>query len=339
MAIIGCGAIGQRRHLPEFTAHPDCQVVACVDVNGKRAREQAAKFGVAHAFRDFRDALKLGIDAAVVATPNYLHAPQTIACLRAGAHVLVEKPIAVSVAEARAMCAAAKKARRQLMVGHNQRLARSHVRAKEIYRGGQLGRCLAFSTSFAHGGPEGWSVDGAKGFFFKKRQAVIGSLGDLGVHKIDLVRWLLDDEMVQACAMADNINKPACQVDDTAMAVFRTARGAMGQLFSGWSYRCGENNATRIYCERGVIRIFEDPQYSVIVESDTGEKVCIAAGKIQTNAPGGQFGSGIAAEFIDAVRSGRKNAIPGEEGARSLAAILACLQSARTGRTVRVAKI
>jgi predicted dehydrogenase len=337
--IVGCGAIGQRRHLPELTAHPRCEVVACADVNFKRAKEQAGKFKVPHAFKDFRDALELGLDAAVIGTPNYLHARQSIACLKAGLHVLVEKPMAVSVPEARAMIAAAKKARRQLMVGHSQRMAPSHVRAKEIYQSGRLGRCLAFSTSFAHGGPEGWSVDGVNGFFFKKNQAVIGSLGDLGVHKIDLVRWLLADEVVRATAMIGNLNKPLCQVDDTAMAVFQMAGGALGQMFSGWSYCCSENNATRIYCEKGVIRILENPQFSVVVENANGERMYIDAGKIQTNAPGGQYASGVGDEFIQAICAGRKNAIPGEEGARSLAAVLACVESARKGRAVRTAKI
>lgn len=337
--VVGCGAIAQRRHLPELTANGDCEVVACADINVKRAKEQAAKFGVPHALRDFRDALKLDLDAAVIGTPNYLHAPQSIACLKAGLHVLVEKPMAVSVPQAKAMIAAAKKARRQLMVGHSQRMAPSHVRAKEIYQSGLLGRCIAFSTSFTHGGPEGWSVDGVQGFFFKKKQAVIGSLGDLGVHKIDLVRWLLEDEVVRATAMIGNLNKPLCQVDDTAFAVFQMAGGALGQMFSGWSYRCGENNATRIYCEKGLIRILENPQFSVVVERAGGEKMFIDAGKIQTNAPGGQTASGIAAEFLQAIKSGRKNAIPGEEGARSLAAVLACVESSRRGRTVRVPQV
>lgn len=207
MGVIGCGAIGQRRHLPEYAAHPGVELVAVTDIKYARAKQAAEKFGAAHAFKNYRDMLKLELDAVSVCTPNYLHAWMSIDALRAGAHVLCEKPMAGSVREAKAMIVAAKKARRQLMIGHNQRLAAAHVRGKEIFKSGELGKCLGFSTSFAHPGPESWSMDGEKGFFFKKQQAIIGAMGDLGVHKIDLVRWFLEDEVVLASAMTGTVEK------------------------------------------------------------------------------------------------------------------------------------
>ena len=339
VGVIGCGAIGQRRHLPEYAARCDVELAGVCDIKFPRAKEAAEKFGAAKAFKDYKDLLKLGLDAVSVCTPNYLHAPMSIDALKAQCHVLCEKPMAGSVQEARAMIAAGKKVRRQIMVGQNQRLTPAHVRGKEIYQSGEVGKALGFSTSFAHPGPEGWSMDGEDGFFFKKRQAIIGALGDLGVHKIDLVRWFLEDEVVMAAAMAATVEKQNCTVDDTAYGVFTMASGIVGQMFAGWTLKAGEANGTTICCEKGVIKLFECPQFSVVVQKSNGENMFIESGAMQTNEEGGQTSSGVIDAFIDALKAGRKVPIPGEEGARSLAAIMACLESSKARKFVRPAKI
>ena len=339
VGVIGCGAIGQRRHLPEYASRSDVELIGVCDIKHPRAKAAAAKFGAAKAFKNYQDLLKLAPDAVSVCTPNYLHAPQSIDALRAKIHVLCEKPMAVSVKEARAMIAAAKKAGRQLMIGHNQRLAPAHVRGKQIYQSGVLGKALGFSTRFAHPGPEGWSMDGEDGFFFKKRQAVIGALGDLGVHKIDLIRWLLEDDVALAAAMSGTVEKRNCTVDDTAYGVFTMASGIIGQMWAGWTLKAGEANGTTIACEKGVIKLFECPQFTVVVQKSDGENTFIESGAIQTNEEGGQTSSGVIDAFVEAVKTGRKNPIPGEEGARSLAAIMACVESAKTKRFVRPAKV
>jgi len=339
VGVIGCGAVGQRRHLPEYVARDDVELAGVCDIKFPRAKEAARKFGAPKAFKNYQDLLKLAPDAVSVCTPNYLHARQSIDALKARCHVLCEKPMAGSVKDARAMIAAAKKAGRQLMIGQNQRLAPAHVRGKEFYRSGQVGKALGFSTSFAHPGPESWSMDGAEGFFFKKRQAIIGALGDLGVHKIDLVRWFLEDEVVLAAAMAATVEKPNCTVDDTAYGVFTMASGIIGQMFAGWTLKAGEANGTIVCCERGVIKLYESPQYTVIVQKADGENVYVETGAMQTNVEGGQTNSGVIDAFVEAVRAGRKVPIPGEEGARSLAAIMACVESAKTRKFVRPARI
>ena len=339
VGVIGCGAIGQRRHLPEYVARDDVEVAGVCDIKFPRAKEAARKFGAAKAFKSYKDLLKLELDAVSVCTPNYLHAQQSVDALKARCHVLCEKPMAGSVKEARAMIATAKKVRRQLMIGQNQRLAPAHVRGKQIYQNGEVGKALGFSTSFAHPGPEGWSMDGEDGFFFKKRQAIIGALGDLGVHKIDLVRWFLEDEVAMAAAMTATVEKQNCTVDDTAYGVFTMASGIIGQMFAGWTLKAGEANGTTICCEKGVIKLFECPEFTVVVQKSDGENMFIESGAIQTNVEGGQTSSGIIDAFVEALKAGRNVPIPGEEGARSLAAIMACVESARTRKFVRPAKI
>ena len=169
--IIGCGAIAQRRHIPEAAANPDSNVVAVVDLVAERAAEIAKKYG-AKPFTDYRKMLEnTEIDAVVVCGPNCTHAAMSIDALNSGKHVLCEKPMATTRLDAAAMIKAAQKSGKFLSIAMNQRCMPPHVRAKEILAGGRLGKVLSFRTSFKHPGPEGWSVDGGKSWFFKKSRS------------------------------------------------------------------------------------------------------------------------------------------------------------------------
>ena len=127
------------------------------------------------------------LDAVTVATPNYLHAPITIAALQAGCHVNVEKPMACSTVEAERMVSAAKKAKKLLNVNQSQRRFPPHVKAKEVMDSGILGKVLHLTAMFGHAGPEFWSPTGK--WFFRKKEARFGAMADLGVHKADLIRF------------------------------------------------------------------------------------------------------------------------------------------------------
>ena len=106
-------------------------------------------------------------------------------------------------------------------------------------------------------------------------------MGDLGVHKADLLRWLLGEEIVEAAAMVEHLYKPMGDVDDNAVCLLRAASGAMGTLTASWTHNPGEDNATTLYGEKGIIRLGSDPNFSVIVELASGEKQFIQAGKTQ----------------------------------------------------------
>lgn len=176
VAVIGCGAIAQRRHIPEYADNEHVELVAFSDPNGERAEQCANRYG-GKAFTDHRELLRqIRPDAVSVCTPNATHAPISIEAARAGAHVLVEKPMATSDEEARNMIEAAESAGVFLMVGHNQRLMPPHVKAKELLESGKLGKVLSFRTSFGHPGPEGWSLDGRESWFFRKEEAAMGAM-------------------------------------------------------------------------------------------------------------------------------------------------------------------
>lgn len=343
LAVVGCGAIAQRRHLPEGAAREDVKIVAVCDPKPGRAEQIATKFGAAKFYLDHKAMFAAGgIDAAVICTPNALHASQSIDALNAGLHTLVEKPMATTLADARAMIAASEKADRFLMVGQNQRLMAAHRKARSILQSGALGRVLSFQTTFKHAGPDGWSVDGAQSWFFKKELAAMGVCGDLGVHKIDLMMHLLDEDITGINGFVDTRSKTypgtdrLIDVDDTAFFTVRTASGVIGTINLSWThYGNVEDNGTTLYCEKGVLTLATDPTYSLVVHHRDGTKEFHQTGRIASNTQ--QTNSGVMDQFIGSISAGKRPVIDGREGLRSLQVILAGLESAASGNPATLA--
>ncbi|MEX2214308.1 MAG: Gfo/Idh/MocA family oxidoreductase [Phycisphaeraceae bacterium] len=338
-AIIGCGAIGQRRHIPECHANPDSVVAALCDPNAARVEQLAAQYGC-QAFTDHKKMLKKGdIDAVVVCGPNFVHAPQSIDALKAGKHVLCEKPMSTTRAEAKKMIATAKAAKKYLMIGLNQRLMPPHVRAKEILATGKLGKVLAFRTAFQHPGPEGWSVDGAKSWFFSKGSAFMGVTGDLGVHKADLMRWLLGQEFTEVGGFITTLDKKSpdgklIPLDDNAYLTLKTSKGIVGSMILSWTNYGDEENYTVLMCENGVLKLGTDPTYGVIVDYKNGERELHKVGAISTNTK--QVASGIIDSFTAAILKGKAPEIDGFEGYQSLNVILTAMDAAKAGKTLKI---
>lgn len=335
VGVIGCGAIAQRRHIIEYAANPNVKIVAVCDVVEDRAAAMAEKYG-AEKYTDYKELLKdETIDAISVCLPNYLHAPVSIDALNAGKHVLCEKPMATSYEESEAMIKAAKENGKLLMIGHNQRFVASHQKAKQLLDSGELGKVYSFKTTFGHPGPEGWSVDGRESWFFDKERAFIGALGDLGVHKADLIRYLLG-EVAEVGAFVETNAKEGADVDDNAVCIVKMESGVIGNLTASWAYVDGGDNSTVIYTENAVLYLEADPNYSLIVQYKTGEVVKYQLEKIQTNEAGGQTTSHVINHFVESILNDKQPLITGEEGSKSLNVILAALESNETKQIVKV---
>jgi predicted dehydrogenase len=334
VAVVGCGSIAQKRHILEYEANPNVELVAFVDPRIERAQKYADKHS-AQAFADYKEMLSsVQVDAVSVCTPNYLHAEVSIAAANAGAHVLVEKPMAGTEEEAAAMIEAAKRNGVFLMVGHNQRLMPPHVKAKEILQSGIMGKVITFRTSFGHPGPEGWSIDGRESWFFRKPEAIMGAMGDLGVHKSDLIRWLLDDEVSEVAAFVGTQHKEGTDVDDNSTCLLRMKGGAIGTLVASWTYYKGGDNSTVLWCENGCMKIGTHHEDQVIVELRDGTVEKHKVGEMATNEK--QTHSGVIDTFVNSIVTGTAPSISGEEGLRSLKVILAAFQSQATGCNVKL---
>src|SRR3954469_7829760 len=337
--VIGCGAIAQRRHIPECIANPDSVLVGLAEFNPDRCDELGKRYGV-KSFCDHKELLKMSeIDAVVVSGPNSLHAPQTIDALNAGKHVLCEKPMAISREEAKAMLDAAKKNNKYLMIGLNQRLMPPHVRAKEILQTGRLGKVLSFRTAFKHPGPEGWSVDAAKSWFFRKDQAFMGVTGDLGIHKADLMRWLLDQEFTEVGGLITTLDKRDAEgnliaLDDNAYLTLKTSGGVIGSMILSWTNYGLEENYPVLYCQKGVMSLGTDPAYGVVVDYKNGERELHKVGEMSTNAK--QVPSGVIDSFTRNILDKKAPEIDGNEGLKSLEVILTAQEAAREGCTKKI---
>ncbi|KIL50632.1 Gfo/Idh/MocA family protein [Jeotgalibacillus soli] len=336
IGVIGAGSIAKHRHLPEYAANKEVEIAAICDINEERAKSIAKKFNIEKVLTDYRDLLQEDLDAVSVCTPNYLHAPISIAALEAGIHVLCEKPIATSAEEADQMIEAANKSGKVLMIGHNQRFVEAHVKAKQMVASGKLGKVFSFRTAFGHPGPEAWSADGADSWFFRKEEAFIGAMGDLGVHKTDLIRYILGEEIIEVAAMIETSSKLKADVDDNAVCLLKTENGIIGTLAASWSYNGKEDNSTVIYTEKAVLRLEDDEEFSVITHFKNGTTEKLKLAQIQSNEDGGQSSSGVIDHFIECVQTGRQPLISGEEGKKSLLVILGAIQSHTTKKIVKL---
>ncbi|EDL65169.1 Gfo/Idh/MocA family protein [Bacillus sp. SG-1] len=336
IGVVGCGSIAQHRHLPEYENNEHVEIVAVCDIVEDRVQKVAEKYG-ARAYTDYEELIADGkVEAISVCTPNYLHAPISVAALRAGKHVLCEKPMATSSVEAQEMIQAAEESGKKLMIAHNQRFVPSHEKARKLIESGELGKIYSFRSAFGHGGPEGWSADGADSWFFKKKEAFIGAMGDLGVHKTDLLRYILGEEFAEVGSFIETSSKENADVDDTAVCVLKTESGIIGTLAASWSYVSKEDNSTIIYGEKAILRLEDDPVHSLVVQYATGEVVKYELGGIQTNEEGGQRNSHVIEQFVASIVHDTEPSVTGDEGMKSLQVVLAALESNETKRIVKI---
>ncbi len=343
IGIVGCGKIAQVRHIPEYAANEHAALTGFFNPSASRAEEMAAKYGgkvYSTAEELFADP---AIDAVSVCAANYAHAQLSIQALRAGKHVLCEKPMAITIADCEAMIAEAEKAGKRLLIGQNQRFAKAHVKAKELLAAGAIGRVISFRTCFGHGGPETWSINPGKGtWFFDKKRAAMGAMADLGIHKTDLLRFLLNQDVVRTTARLATLDKRGPDdeligVDDNAICIYEMSGGAFGTMTASWTYYGAEDNSTVLYGTEGIMRIYDDPAHSITVISADGPKTFYDVEQIQTND--NQTSSGVIDEFVSAVEEGRPSVLDAADVLKSMEAVFASILSAEEGRSVEVAEI
>ena len=340
VGVAGCGKIAQVRHLPEYQAHPDVQVWGLFDLNLDRARSLAEQYH-AKAYASYADMLAdPELDAVSVCAANTAHADMAIAALKAGKHVLCEKPMATTLADCERMVQAARKSGKTLMIGQNQRLAAAHQKAKELMEKGAIGRLITFTTAFRHGGPETWSVDpGANTWFFDKNRAAMGAMADLGVHKTDLIQYLTGQTVTEVTAFLGTLDKKFADgspitVDDNAVCIYRMSGGALGTMTASWTDYCGEDNSTVLFGTQGVMRIYEDPAHSIVLQKRDGETLYFDVDQIQTNDA--QTKSGVIDLFVDHLKDPAKPCISGESVLTAMRAVFAAVESSAKGCTIQI---
>lgn len=340
VGIIGCGSIAKLRHAPEYKANPYVSEIVFYDRNPERAVELANTFGgsVANTLEELL--ADPTIEIISDCSSNEYHHIFSTKALQSGKHVLVEKPISLTIEHANEIINAQKESGKKLMVDHNQRFTRAHQKAKEILENEELGKVLTFRTTFGHSGPEHWGVNKTNStWFFKKDRSVLGVAGDLGIHKVDLLHYLLGDEIEQVSAFQGALDKvdengEPIEVCDNIVCSLKTKRGRLGTASFSWTYYGEEDNSTIVYCEKGIIKIYHSDDYQIEVITKDGERVNYQLENIQTND--NQTNSGVINEFINSIRLDQTPLVSGDDALSSLKVILGIIVAAETNRVITI---
>jgi predicted dehydrogenase len=340
VGIIGCGSITKLRHAPEYKANPNVGEIVFYDRNLERATALANQFGgsVAQTVEELLADPTVNIISDC--SSNEFHHIYSTNALLSGKHVLCEKPISLTIEHASEIVEAQKKSGNKLMVDHNQRFTRAHQKAKEIIKNEELGKVLTFRTTFGHSGPEQWGVNKSNStWFFKKERSGLGVAGDLGIHKVDLLHYLLDDEIEQVSAFQGALDKvdengQPIEVCDNIVCSLKTKKGRLGTASFSWTYYGEEDNSTIIYCENGILKIYHSEKYQLEVINKNGEKVHYELESIQTND--NQTNSGVIDEFVNCVLLNQDPLVTGTDALTSLKVILGIMEAAETNTVVKI---
>jgi predicted dehydrogenase len=330
IAFTGTGYIS-RIHARAAQKLPEVQLAAVVNHRPESMAAFAAEFGIPRQYGSVEELLQDGeVDALSVNTPNYLHAPQTIAALEAGVHVMVEKPMAMNAAEGQAMIGASQVSGALLMVAHCWRF---DPEAQWLRRQADEGRIGSVIRTKGYGVHVNW---GPAGWFVQKRYAGGGAMADMGVHAIDTTRYLIGDpQPVSVYARIGTYYKDF-DVDDTGVIIVNWDNGVTSYMESGWwqPYADGSEASVQLYGTQGMGQLYPT---GLLMPSDKAwqvDKVDSGFPAVRDpHMPQSLYDTQLA-YFVECIRRGRTPIPGGAEGLINMKIVDAAYESARTGQVV-----
>ncbi len=231
VGVVGLGAISQVAHLPVLTKMRGVQVAALCDNDAAKARALAQRFGVSDIFTDIDDLLAdAALDAVVLATPNHLHEPHILAALRAGVHVMCERPLALGARGVERILAAARKSERTVFVANNHRFRSDVQTLAGFLRGNELGRITAIRCGSyrVHGDMAPWRL--------RRAEAGGGAFLELGLPLLDLALWMADFPAVERVSAQMERARGASTVEQSMMVGLSCDGGLSIGVDVRWDY-------------------------------------------------------------------------------------------------------
>ena len=315
-AVVGCGTAANHIHLPLMRA-AGVEIVAFASRSRSSADATCERWGSGRVVEEWADAVgRDDVDAVLVTTPNVQHRDVAVAAAKAGKHVLVDKPIACTVADADEMIAVASAAGVVLTPFQNTRFAAPFVGANGVVADGRIGTVTAVRAAFGHGGPQVWAPNAD--WFFEKARSGGGCLIDLGVHAIDLVRYVTGDDIVSVAA---ELNGHAGDVETDAQLVVRLAGGAIGTVHASWSSRPGPDHQLTVIGTEGTLHLDGRTPLTLFALDGERERVDVPT----------SVGSPLD-EFLAAVHGEREPSVTAADGRAAIAVVEAAYRSAASGR-------
>jgi predicted dehydrogenase len=301
VGVVGVGVMGSN-HARVFADLAGMRLVGVADPD-RKARDMVAGALACAAFPDVRELLEEGVDAVTIAAPTHLHQELALNCIKRGVHVLVEKPIAPSVADGRAIIAAARHAGVSLMVGHVERFNPTVEAIKDAIRAEDI-----LSIAITRVGP------------FPPRMSNVGVVIDLAVHDIDLIRWFTESEIVE---VQPQLSSALAEREDIALLQFRTASGVLAHINTNWLTPFKARNVTIATRNKYIMGDLLTRQVTECFGFQPDGSYSMRHLSVGHAEP-------LRAElqaFVTAIRDGKEPAVTGDEGVASLEIAIRCLES------------
>ena len=329
-AIVGLGSLAINQILPAFAKSEKARVVALVSGHPDKARKLALRYGVAEkSIYDYQgyEALRDNseVDVVYVVLPNSMHAEYTIRALKAGKHVLCEKPMATAPADCQAMIDAAKQAGRKLMVAYRCRYEPFNQEMIRMAREQELGpvKVIVADHGFSIGDPTQWRL--------KKDMAGGGSLMDIGIYSLQAARYITGEEPVEISAMSHTTpgDERFREVEETIDFELRFPSGVLANCTSSYGY--SGQNRYRVITTKGWFELEPATSYS-------GLRMHVHRGNVleERSLPVRDHFAAEMDHLCECVIEDRQPLTPGEEGLRDLRLMMAIYEAARTGKTLKL---
>lgn len=350
IGIIGCGGIANGKHMPALKNQANVEMVAFCDIVLERAHQAAAKFGTpdAKVYGDYRELLKdSSIDIVHVCTPNDSHAEISIASLESDKHVMCEKPMAKTAADARRMVEAAQRTSKKLTIGYQNRFRSDSQYLKQLCSDGELGEIYyAKAHAIRRRAVPTWGV------FLDEEKQGGGPLIDIGTHALDLTLWMMDNYKPKAVlgtafhklSRKENAanawgswDPEKFTVEDSAFGMITMENGATIVLESSWAInmlQTGEAKTTLCGTEGGA-----DMQDGLRINGEKHSRLFM--NEIQLDAKGVDFYDGKESPadlemrlWLEAVEQDKEPVVTPEQACVVSEILEAIYESSKTGKAV-----
>ena len=344
VGVVGCGRVAQQRHLPIIADLPGTELVAVSDLDAETREKVAEKYSLKEIYEDYQElVVSKTLDAVMIATPTQFHAKVAVAALRADKHVMIEKPLALSLDEVDQLETAAAQSSRSVAVAMNSRWHRLIREARDVVRGGMLGRIGLLRSVFTDDfrlseQPRPWMM----------QHDLAGTvLVEQAIHHFDLWQFLLDTEVDAIYAEM----KEPMTLNERAAVIATMANGVIASAMFTEGLKGA--NELEIYGQEGRLQVsvYDFDGLDVTLRSEYPgsmgtrirrfkQSLLAFPGAVKRKRTGGDWVGSYRSEwqhFIDCIRKGRKPECGLQEGKRALQVGLAAMASLSQGGPIRIA--
>ena len=332
IAVIGASSMGLS-HMKGVVNNKNANLFAVCDTDAQALAAAKEKYDVPVAVADYRELVSSNdVDAVIIVTPDQLHLEMTAAFLRAGKHVLCEKPMALNVRECEEMMRIQRETGKMLMIGQVCRCTPAFIMAKEIVDSGRIGELFFVESEYAHNyehveGKDSWRKT-------PERSGFIGG----GCHAVDLLRWIAGDP-TEVTAYSNHKCLTEWPTDDCVIGIYKFPGNVIGKVFVSIGCRRDYTMRTVLYGTKGTIICDNtSPEISLYTTDEPlpdGKVSYTKPQKLPVDINNHNVGAEID-QFVDALINGKPSPVPPQEGADTVAVCCATVQSAAENSTLTI---